>query len=407
MALTPWLSHFKTDFELARRRRQESIAFDALRCEAFDRFLVLGCPTPADEQWRYVDITPIAETNFSLASRPTETTSRDRLTRLPSGDTPGVELTFVNGYFVPDLSTTDERADGLLVGPLKPVLDGDAPDAASHFAQIANVDCLPLVALNTALFEDGACVLVPPHTTLDRPIHVRFFCNGEADARPAMTQPRSLVVVGDHAAATVIESYAGTADVEYLTNAVTEIALGEHARLEHYRVQRESDAAYHIGGAHVIAAARSIYSAHCINAGAALTRSETVGRLAGDGGTCAVHATNVAGPHACVNVHTTIDHASANCVSRQRYRWTLAGNALGILTGTTIVGREAANARVRLANRAQLLSSNARIDIKPTFELLADDIAFAQSSRVKRSDDVQIDVEDVLRKIPRTRRVRL
>ena len=43
MALTPWLSHFKTDFELARRRRGESIAFDALRCEAFDRFLLLGC----------------------------------------------------------------------------------------------------------------------------------------------------------------------------------------------------------------------------------------------------------------------------------------------------------------------------------------------------------------------------
>src|SRR5678816_230889 len=190
MALTPWLSHFKTDFELARRRRQESIAFDALRCEAFDRFLILGCPTQADEQWRYVDITPIAETSFTLASKPMDTTSLDRLTRLPFGDTASVGLTFVNGYFVPELSTTDERADGLLVGPLKPALDADALHVASYFAQIANVDCLPFVALNTALFEDGACVLVPPHATLDSPIHVRFVCNGETDARPAMTQPR-------------------------------------------------------------------------------------------------------------------------------------------------------------------------------------------------------------------------
>jgi hypothetical protein len=42
MAPTPRLSHFKTDFEPARRRRQESIALDAVRCEAFDRFLLLG-----------------------------------------------------------------------------------------------------------------------------------------------------------------------------------------------------------------------------------------------------------------------------------------------------------------------------------------------------------------------------
>jgi hypothetical protein len=46
--LSPWLSHYKTDFELARRRRNEPIAFDDLRCEAFDRFLRLGFPTTAD-----------------------------------------------------------------------------------------------------------------------------------------------------------------------------------------------------------------------------------------------------------------------------------------------------------------------------------------------------------------------
>jgi len=176
MALTPWLSHFKTDFELARRRRQESIAFDALRCEAFDCFLLLGCPTQADDEWRYVDITAISETNFSLGSQPTS--NRNQGASLAFGNTKGADLTFINGYFAPELSTTDNRADGVVVGPLKPALDADAAHAASYFAQIANVDCLPFVALNTALFEDGAYVLVPPHTARDRPIDVRFFCDG-------------------------------------------------------------------------------------------------------------------------------------------------------------------------------------------------------------------------------------
>jgi Fe-S cluster assembly protein SufD len=385
MALTPWLSHFKTDFELARRRRQESIAFDALRCEAFDRFLVLGCPTQADDQWRYVDITPIAETNFSLGSKPTET-RRNQVASLPFGNTRGIKLTFINGYFVPELSTADEQGHGLVIGPLKPVLDIDASDAASYFARIANVDCLPFVALNTALFEDGACVLVPPHTAIDTPIHVRFVCNGEADAGPAMTQPRALIVVGDHGAATVIETYIGPEDIEYFTNAVTEIALGEDARLEHYRVQRESAAAYHMSGAYIMAGPRSTYRTECTNGGGALARVETIATLAGGGAKCRVHATNVAAGHASVNVHTVIDHAATGCASRQRYEWTLSDHALGIVSGSTTVRPDASNSFVRYASRAVLRSPEARIDIKPAFDLLASDVAFAQSSRVRRSD---------------------
>ena len=387
MALTPWLSHFKTDFELARRRRQESIAFDALRCEAFDRFLILGCPTQAEDEWRYVDITPIAETNFSLASQPTET-SRNQVASLAFGNTGGIDLTFINGYFVPELSTTNERADGLVIGPLKPILDTDAAHAASYFAQIANVDCLPLAALNTALFEDGAYVLVPPHMALERPIHVRFFCNGEADAKPAMTQPRALIVIGDHGAATVIETYAGSENVEYFTNAVTEIVLGEGARLEHCRVQRESEAAYHISAAHITAGPRSTYRAECTNAGGALARVETIVTLAGAGAKCRVHATSVAARHASVNVHTAIDHAATGCASRQRYEWTLGDHALGVVSGRTTVRPDANNSLVRYANRAVLRSPDARIEIKPAFDLLATDVAFVQTSRVKRSDGI-------------------
>jgi Fe-S cluster assembly protein SufD len=402
MALTPWLSHFKTDFELARRRRQESIAFDALRCEAFDRFLLLGCPTQADEHWRYVDISPIAERNFTLGAAPSESTSPDQVAPFVLNEISGIELTFVNGFFAPQLSNLDRLKDGLVAAPLKAALGPDAGGRASLFAQIAPADCLPMVALNTALFEDGACVIVPPDTTIDRPIHVRFICNGEADAKPAMTQPRALIVVGDRGAARVIESYAGAQDVEYFTNAVTEIVLGEGARLEHDRVQRESDVAYHLSASHLIAGPHSMYSAQCVNGGGTLARSETMATLAGSDARCHVHATTVAAGHVSVNVHTSIDHAATGCVSRHRYGWSLGEHALGVASGRTTVRPDALDSHVRYANRAVLLSPNARIEIKPTFDLLANDVAFAQSSRVRRSNDAGAHLEDILRKMSRT-----
>ena len=383
MALTPWLSHFKTDFELARRRRGESIAFDALRCEAFDRFLLLGCPTQADEQWRDVDIGRIAQTNFTLGAAPATSVSREEVARLPRPEASAIELTFINGYFVSELSTVTRQEEGLMVAPLKAVLDGAAADV-SAFAQIAPVDYLPMVALNTALFEDGACVIVPPDTTIDKPVHVRFFCNGEADAKPAMTQPRVLIVVGERGKAHVVESYSGAPHVEYFTNAVTEIVLAGDARLQHDRVQHESDAGYHIASAHVIAGPRSRYSVQCVDAGGALVRVETMATLGGEGAECVIAATNDTSRGAVVNVHTAIDHAAPSTVSRQRYRWTLPDNALGILTGRTIVRPGATDARVRLASRARLQSPSARIEVKPTFDILANDATLTQYSAVTR-----------------------
>jgi Fe-S cluster assembly protein SufD len=101
------------------------------------------------------------------------------------------------------------------------------------------------VALNTALFVDGACILIPAHTAIEKPIHVRFISTGEADRRPAMSNPRLLVVLGGQSRATVVESYVGPKGVQYFTNAVTEIVLGENAVLDHYKLQCESMDAYH------------------------------------------------------------------------------------------------------------------------------------------------------------------
>jgi Fe-S cluster assembly protein SufD len=49
-----------------------------------------------------------------------------------------------------------------------------------------------------------------------------------------------VIVAEKGSAATVIESYASAQDGVYLTNAVVEIFVEDNARLEHYKVQRES-----------------------------------------------------------------------------------------------------------------------------------------------------------------------
>ena len=371
MPLTPWLSHYKTDFELARRRRGESIQFDGLRCEAFDRFLLVGFPPPNDDSWRSVDVTPIAGTCFTMGRKPADTA------RAAAGDLSlhdaCVELVFANGYLIAERST-GALPNGVVAAPLASVLASNPDELCAYFARVARVDHLPLVALNTALFEDGAAILVPPRTAIDRPIHVRFVSTGEADAKPAMSQPRVLVVVGDASRASVIESCGGPDGVDYFTNAVTEVVLGNGAVLEHCTVQDESTAAWVTAATHVIAARGASYTSNAIALGGAFARNETIVTLAGAHAGCTLNSFSMTGHDRLVNAYTVIDHAVPNSVSRLRERSILAGRARAVFSGRTIVQPASQEAQARHVARV-LMSRDANLETmrRVAVEYLPDD----------------------------------
>jgi len=366
MPLTPWLSHYKTDFELARRRRGESIQFDGLRCEAFDRFLLVGFPPPGDDSWRSVDVTPIAGTCFTMGSKPADA-ARATASDLSLHDA-CVELVFGNGYLVTERSR-GALPNGAVAAPLASVLASNGDELGAYFARVARVDHLPLVALNTALFEDGAAILVPPRTTIDRPIHVRFVSTGETDAQPAMSQPRVLVVVGERSRATVIESYDGPDGIDYLTNGVTEVVLGNGAALDHYALQAESAAAYVTAATHVIAGSDATYTSNAIALGGAFARNETVVTLGGERAACTLNSFSMAADDRLVNAHTVIDHAVANCLSRVRERSVLVRGARAVFSGRTIVQPGSQQARARhvarmLMSRDAILETTRRVAVE-------------------------------------------
>jgi Fe-S cluster assembly protein SufD len=204
--------------------------------------------------------------------------------------------------------------------------------------------------------------------------------------KPAMSHPRVLVVLDDHSQATIVESYAGPDGVEYFTNAVTEIVLGEDAVLDHCKLQHESTEAYHIGATHVVAARSATYSAHSISLGGALVRNDVVTLLGGEGATCTLNGLYLADGERLVDNHTMIDHAMPNCVSRQRYKGILGDEARGVFSGRNIVRAGAQKTSARQINRALLLSHHARMDAKPELEMLAGEASCTQRVAVEQLD---------------------
>src|SRR4030095_13114646 len=111
-----------------------------------------------------------------------------------------------------------------------------------HLAKHARWDDNVFAALSTALLEDGVLLHVPAESVIAPPIELVLLTT-----RPGvMTQPRLLVVAGPHSRFTVVERYVGLTDQGYFVNAVSEIAVGPGASVDHYVVQEQGAAAFHM-----------------------------------------------------------------------------------------------------------------------------------------------------------------
>ena len=342
-----------------------------LRQSAADRFGALGFPTRRNEEWRFTNVSPIAETPFQLASASESVLTQDGLRPYTYQGLSGTQLVFVNGHFSPDLSSKTFPA-GVVVSSLSAAFESDPTLVQAHLARYAQFDIQPFVALNTAALEDGAFVHIQSGTVVDEPIHLMFVSNSAGG--PTISHPRTLIVAEDNSQATVVESYAGTPEQVYFTNAVTEIVTGASAVLDHYKVQRESAKAYHVATMQVQLDRAANFSSHSIILGGRLVRNDANAVLGGEGGECTLNGVYLGKDRQLIDNHTSIDHAMPHCNSHEIYKGILDGHSRGVFNGKIFVRLDAQKTDAKQTNQTLLLSPTAQIDTKPQLEILADDV---------------------------------
>ncbi len=220
--------------------RRGSATCGAAAAAAFGK---LGFPTTKQEEWRFTNVAPIAETRFVPA--PPAAVAQEAASRFVVPGLGGPVLTFVNGRFAPRLSSPGAPLAGVTAVSLAEAIVQDPASLQPHFGRHTDVTTRPFAALNTALFEDGALISVADNAVLGEAIQLIFLST--VTPAPAVSHPRVLVVLGRNSQARVVETFAAIGPARGFTNAVTEIVVGDGAVLEHHRLQRESLTAFHIG----------------------------------------------------------------------------------------------------------------------------------------------------------------
>ena len=364
-----------------------------IREGAIARFAELGFPTTKQEEWRFTSVAAIADRGFVLAHAP-----RAPLPT-PSDIEPlcvgvGPRVVFLNGRHVPALSSGGTLPAGVRATSLAAALESDVAGelAREHLARHARWHDSPFAALNTAFLADGAFVHVPAGATLEQPLEVLFLSSGgpaPADG-PTVSHPRSLIVLERGARAAVVETYAGLGDGVYWSNAVTEIVVGQGARAELYRVQREGPQGLQVATTHSQQERDSFLGVHVVTLGAALARHDITTVLAGAGAELILNGLYLLRDDQHADHHTVIDHAQPHCASHEYFNGVLAGRAHGVFNGRIIVRPGAQRTDSKQTNNNLLLSTEARADSQPQLEIYADDVKCTHGSTVGPIDQTQL-----------------
>jgi Fe-S cluster assembly protein SufD len=322
-----WLSEFTAQNAVAPWMQQ-------LREDAFQRFAETGFPTTHDEEWRFTNVAPIARAKFVHA------TSVPLLTGVPAGP--------------------------------------EAKLAETWLGKLASFRNSAFVALNTAFLQEVVVIQVPRGAVIEKPIRIDYTA-----ADGAYVAPRALIVVGADAHCTIVESYSGTG--RYFTNAITEIVAGDRAVVDHYKVQREDRAAFHVATLQAQLGRSANFSTHSISLGGALVRND-VNVVLSDGTDATVNGLYIVNGTQHVDNHTSIDHAKPHGTSHELYKGILDDQSAAVFNGRIIVRKDAQKTDSKQTNKNLVLSDDAVIDTKPELQILADDVRCTHGATIGQLD---------------------
>jgi Fe-S cluster assembly protein SufD len=353
-----------------------------LRESAFARFCQTGFPTTHDEDWRFTNVSTLAQTAFKLA-QPAQVKDRDVSGYRLEGA--ACQLVFVNGKFAAELSLLSKLPPGLHVASLSEILRNDPASLEAHLGRYLNIERDAFAALNTAFLEEGAVVRIGRGAIIEAPISLLFLST--AANRPAMTHPRNLIVAGQGSQATVMEDYVSLGGGVVFSNTATELVAGENAVISHYMIEREDEQAFNVSTLRIQQGRSANVASHSLLLGGGLVRNNVHPVLDGEGGECLINGLFLGHGRQHMDNYMLVEHASPHCGSRQFYNGILDDQAHGVFHGRIVVHKHAQKTDAKQTNRNLLLSDAAQIDTKPQLEIYADDVKCTHGATIGQIEE--------------------
>ena len=350
-----------------------------IRKNALTAFTSTGFPTTGLEEWKYTNITPIAESIFKYSSAP-ETIPAERIEEFLVPGADHYVMAFVNGHFSKELSKLDGMPMPIIAMNLRNAWAKNENKIKNYLGRHAAVKDKPFTALNTAFLNDGACIIVPDKVVVDKPIHLLFLSVGKNE--PVASHIRNLIVVGEESAVTILHSFHSMENDQNLTNAVTEVVAHKNSSVELVKIQKESLSSYHIENVHAHQHRTSMVHLFSLALGGAIARNDMSVIIDGERAECNLNGLYITSGDQLIDHHTFMHHIHPNCPSHELFKGILTDDSRAVFNGKVYVEPEAQKTDSKQTNRNLLLSDTAIVDTKPELEIFADDVKCTHGAAV-------------------------
>lgn len=362
---------------------QAKSAFFQQQKEAFSQFEALGFPTTKHEEWKYSNVKNLVNDGFTFQEASDLGVAEVDALSIPHQE--GNILYFVNGVYQPQLSTLVSPESQILIIPIAEALKSHPELLAKYFNKLAKNQDEAFTALNTAFSGEGVFIHVPKGTVVEQSVVFRFI--SDARIKNAGANCRIVAGIEENAQVRFVESFRTAGEHKSFTNAVTEIHVGESANVEYYKVQVESDNAWHIGTTQVRMLDKSHFYAATVTLNGGFIRNNL--NIEIDGQYCEAYMYGLYLPNGAQHIdnHTLADHRQPNSYSNELYKGVLLDQSVGVFNGKVFVRPDAQKTNAYQSCKNVVLSPGAKMNSKPQLEIFADDVKCSHGTTTGQLDD--------------------
>lgn len=356
-----------------------------LRDQAIESFCKQGIPTRKNEEYKYTPVDLMLKEEFYFTAN--KNCSNEQIEHLKF--LKGAYVAIIeNGIFMEGLSNLNNLPNGLTICSLADAAKNNSTVFEKYYAQYADINADPFIALNTAMAKDGVFIYIAKNAIIEKPIHI---IDISTTFENIMIQPRNLIVVDENAQAKIIESFE-TLDSNAITfsNALTEIVINENAIVDYYKIQDEKELGNLVNTTQIIQKKQSIFSIHTFTLSGSLVRNNLTLVLDGEHIGSHLNGLYLTAGNQVVDNHTVVDHRKPNCNSNELYKGIIDGKSTATFNGKVFVRKDAQKTNAFQSNKNILLSEDGTINTKPQLEIYADDVKCSHGTSTGKLDEEKI-----------------
>lgn len=380
----PFISAFEKHNDIIA---QKSPAwFNKLRENSFNHLSKIEFPTVKNEEWKYTNLTALAQTSFDIISD-SKLKETKELDQYLSKDE--INLIFINGSFSKELSSYKNIPKGLTILPLSEAIEKNRAEIEQLLSRYETKSENYFLSLNQVLAQDGLFIRLDKNASVKQVIHI-LYVNNPGNIK-AVFSPRNIIVGGKLSEATVLETHLSFSPTDtYVSNGLTDIYLEDGAVFHHTRAQKESVNAFHVSNIRVWMERNARFDGLSTMTGATITRNDLNIVLNGEGGEAILNGLYLLNDKQHADNHTLVEHRAPNCQSNQYYKGILNGSSHGVFNGKIQVFPIAQQTNSYQLNKNLLLGKNCLIDTKPQLEIFADDVKCTHGATIGQLNEEEI-----------------